>query len=214
MQRDVNLIDLGFQNFSVEEKRKIFMILDIVMKKYHDKGYMITSFDPKDIYYQDEIFSFSKYSRISPINTDDKNDAVLNNVIGLSNLAFCSYLPQYDFTRGILNSEAVKDNYDKFENIFIPFDRQYYRSVLVDSINKKQLPEIPYYYDYVNSKMKDSNLADRKNSNSLAYVKATEIGKLMSDKNNEGGFGTTFYLACMLSSTLIALIGLGIYFFR
>ena len=150
MQKEVSLLDLNFQSFSVEEKRKIFMILDMVMKKYHANGYMITSFDPKDIYYQDEIFSFSKYSSISPLNTDDKNDAILNNIVGLSNLAFCSYLPQYDFTKGLLNIDALKENYSKFEDNFVPFDREYYRSVLIDSTSKKQLPETVYYYDYIN----------------------------------------------------------------
>ena len=50
MDKEINLIDLDFYDFSVEEKREVFMILDMVMKKYHENGYMITSFAPKDIY--------------------------------------------------------------------------------------------------------------------------------------------------------------------
>ena len=214
MQREVNLLELGFQDFSADDKRKTFMILDMVMKKYHEKGYMITSFNPSDIYYQNEIFSFSKYDHISPVNANDKNDAVLNNIIGLSDLAFCSYLPSYDLSKGLLNVGAVSDDYDKFENIFTPFDREYYRSVLVDSVKTKQLPDTPYYYEYVSAKIKDVNPSDRSNSNVSTYVKATEVGKLMTDKNNEAAFSNTFYLVCMVTSMLIAFIGLGIYFLK
>ena len=72
MDKEINLLDLDFYDFTVEEKREVFMILDLVMKKYHDSGYMITSFAPKDIYYQNGLFGYSKYARISPLNTNDK----------------------------------------------------------------------------------------------------------------------------------------------
>lgn len=213
MDRELNLIDIGFQDFTMEEKREVFMILDIVMKKYHENGYMITSFDPKDIYYQNELFGFSKFTRISPLNANDKNDAILNNIIELANLAFCSYLPLYDLSRGLLNNEVVSKYYDKFENRFVLMDRRYYRSVLVDGVMNKKLPDIPYYYDYVSQVMNNNDLSNKNNSNVKAFMKATEAGRLMTD-NNEAAFSTTFYLTCMLTSTLIAVLGILLYLFN
>ena len=213
MYREINLIDLNFNDFSMDEKREVFMILDMVMKKYHENGYMITSFAPKDIYYQNNLFSFSKYARISPLNVNDKNDAILNNIIELSNLAFCSYLPLYDLRRGLLNSDVVSNYYDKFENRFLPIDRGYYRSVLVDSVINHRLPETPYYYDYIKNVMNNNDLSNKNNSNVKSFVKATEAGKLMTE-DREAAFSTTFYIACMLSTTLIAVAGIILYFLK
>lgn len=214
MERERNLIDIGFQNFSKEEKRNVFLVLDMVMKEYHKKGYMITSFNPKDIYYENQIFSFSKYEKISPVSVNDESDAILNNVISLANLAFCSYLPIYDINQGLLNSEVVSKYYEKFENNFIPIDRGYYRSVLVDSVRTKKLPETPYLYDYIKSVMENTDLSNRSNSNVMAFIKATEAGKLMADKDNQAAFSTIFYLTCMVSSMLIAFLGLALYFLK
>ena len=228
MDREINLIDLNFNDFSMEEKRETFMILDLVMKKYHENGYMITSFDPKDIYYQNELFSFSKFTRISPLNANDRNDAILKNIIGLANLAFCCYLPLYDLSKGLLNNEVVSKYYDKFENRFVPMDRGYYRSVLVDGVVDKKLPDTPYYYDYV-KKIVESNTNDRnrkmpfmkknesnsssENGNVRAFVKATEAGKLMTD-NQEAAFSTVFALTCLVVTLLIATVGVVLYFVR
>ena len=214
MERVHNLSDIGFQNFSREEKRNVFLILDMVMKEYHKKGYMITSFNPKDIYYEDQVFSFSKYEKISPVSVNDESDAILNNIISLANLAFCSYLPIYDINQGLLNSEVVGKYYPKFENNFMPIDRGYYRSVLVDSVRTKKIPEIPYYYDYIKAVMKDTDLSNRNNSNVMAFIKATEAGRLMTDKNEQAAFSTVFYLTCMVSAMLIAFAGIALYFLK
>ena len=214
IEKERNLIDIGFQNFTKEEKRNTFLILDMVMKEYHKKGYMITSFNPKDIYYENQIFSFSKYEKISPITTNDESDAILGNIISLANLAFCSYLPIYDIKQGLLNSDVVSKYYDKFENNFIPMDRGYYRSVLVDSVGTKKLPEIPYFYDYVKHVMENTDLSNNNNSNVISFIKATEAGRLMADKNDEAAFSTTFYLTCMVSAMLIAFVGLAFYFLK
>ena len=214
MEREIDLVSLGFQDYSVEDKRKIFMILDIAMKKYHENGYMIKSFMPKDIYYQNGIFGFSEYEHISPINSNDKDEAIYNNIVGLSNLAFCSYLPNYDFSAGLMNIDVLVENYKAYENVFDPIDKEYYRTVLIDSHINKQLPEPKYYYDYVSKKMQGVDLSDRSNGSVRSYVKATEAGRAMADNNKESAFSTTFYLTCMVSAMIIAFIGIGLYFLK
>lgn len=213
MKEQLNLIDLNFQSFGIEEKRQVLMLLDIIMKKYHENGYMINSFDPKDIYYKNGNFNYKKISKISVLNANSKDDAILSNIINLSNLAFCSMLPSYDLSRGLLNTEIISNRFDRFENVFVPMDQAYFRSILVDSFITKKLPNIPYYYDYVSNKLKNTDLSDRTNSNVISYVKATEVGKLMADKD-EAAFGTTLYFICMVCATIIAFIGLIFYFLK
>ena len=211
-QKMLNLIDIGFNDYTVEDKREAFMILDIAMKKLHEEGKMVTSFDPKNIYFQDGIYFYKYTADISPVLVDSKDAAVLHNVIGLSNLAFCTYLPNYDLKNGLMNPSVIRSNYRQYESVFSPEDKEYYRSVLVDSFENGNLPKIPYYYDYIANNLKDSDLSDRSNSSIRSYVKATEAGKMMTEQNAESAFSTTFYLVCMVSAALIAFVGLGIYF--
>lgn len=207
MNQGINLVDLGFKSFTIEEKREVFMILDIIMKRYHERNYMITSFDPKDISYMNGEFNFDKIARISPINTTDKSDAIVDNIVGLSNLAFCSYLPSYDLKNGLLNIDVVSEQFDSFSTIFNSIDRSYYRNVLVNSYKNKQLPDDVYYYDYVNKTEKNNSAKGA----STSLVKATAVGRLYADQDNQAAFGHIFFFLSMVASITIALIGLTMY---
>ena len=110
-----NLNDIGFKSFDYDEKRYSLMLLDMKMKKLHEQNKMVTSFEPNDIYYDDGSFEFGKTTDISPVVANDKNSAILHNIIGLSNLAFCSYLPLYDL--GLLIK--YEDSSIKIEAFFI-----------------------------------------------------------------------------------------------
>lgn len=209
MGRVYNLIDIGFASLTKDEKRESFIMLDVALKKIHEKDFKVESFDPKDIYYQDGIYF---YSKVSPINKsiDSKEDVVLDNIIGLSDLAFCSYLPSYDLSNGLLNGKVLNEQFDKFGSIFTIEDKNYYRSVLVDAYTNHKLPDNVYYSDYILGNEKNNN----SNSNSRAYVKATEAGKLYADMMDEAAFGNTFFFVCMVTTMIIAFIGLAIIFLK
>lgn len=208
MGRSYNLVDIDFSKLSKEEKRESFVMLDIALKEIHKKNFKVDSFSPNDIFYQD---GFYFYKEVSPIKSDidNKDDAILDDIVGLSNLAFCSYLPSYDLNGGLLNAKVVSDQFDKFSSIFDADDRKYYKSIIVDAYTSHKLPEEIYYSDYILNKEKNNS----GNKHSNAYVKATQAGKLYADKD-EAGFGRTFFFICMVTTMIIAFIGLAIYFLK
>ena len=209
MERSYNLIDIDFAKLSKDEKRQSFIIMDLALKEIHKKNYKVDSFAPSDIYYQD---GFYFYDEVTPINTniDKKEDAVLDDIIGLSNLAFCSYLPSYDLNNGLLNGKVVSEQFDKFISIFDQDDKEYYKAVLVDAYKNHKLPENPYYSDYIMEKEKNgTSKSDNKN-----LAKSTLAGRLYADDNAQAGFGRIFFLSCMVTSMIIAFIGLALYFLK
>ena len=209
MERSYNLIDIEFAKLSKDEKRQSFMMMDLALKEIHKKNYKVDSFAPSNIYYKDGIYF---YDEVTPINTnvDTKEDAVLDDIIGLSNLAFCSYLPSYDLSNGLLNGKVVSEQFDKFTTIFDSDDRDYYKAVLVDAYQNHKLPEKIYYSDYIMEKEKNgTSKSDNKN-----LTKSTLAGKLYMDDGAEAGFSRIFFLSCMVTSMIIAFIGLALYFLK
>lgn len=203
-----NLNDIGFKDFDSEEKRYSFMVLDQRMKMLHNENKMVTSFEPSDIYYEDGTFTFSKVSDISPVVSDDKNSAILHNIIGLSDLAFCSYLPEYDLSKGLLHPLAISNKFESFIPIFNDVDKGYYYSIFVDAYRNNRLPSIPYYYDYVNEKEKQDT--SKGVSNSL--VKATQAGRLMSEKDGEAAHTNIFLLVTVVACLLLEFVGVVLYY--
>ena len=204
MGRPYNLVEIEFGKLSKAEKRESFAMMDIALKRIHEKNFKVDSFDPSDIFFEDGLFFFKDVTPIN-YNVDSKGEAILDDIIGLSNLAFCSYLPSYDLSNGLLNTKVVSEQFDKFVTIFEGDDKDYYRSVLVDSFNSRQLPNTVYYSDFVKEK----------GSNGRAMVKSTLAGKLMdNDKLDNAAFGNTFFFACMVATMIMAFIGLAIYFLK
>lgn len=207
MGRVFNLLDIGFSNLTKDEKRESLIMLDVALKKLHQNNFKVDSFDPKDIYYENGIYFYSKVSPISK-GMDNKDDVVLDNIIGLSDLAFCSYLPSYDLKNGLLNGKVLNEQFDKFGSIFTIEDKNYYRSVLVDAYTNHKLPDNIYYSDYILGNEKNT----RNHSNQ--YIKATQAGKMYADMLDDSAFGKTFFFASMVATMMIAFIGIAIYFLK
>ena len=209
MGSKVNLLELNLKSFSLEEKRQVFLMLDLMMKRLHETDRMVTDFNPKNIYYQEGIFLFDKVSPISAYYSDNKENAVLRNVLGLSNLAFCSYLPDYRLEQGLLSYDVVNQHFNNFVSYFPEEDRTYYKSILVDSYSTRKLPvDTVYYSDYIAKQQKtsgNSNLSNR------VLVRSTEAGRAFAQEN-EAAFGHNFFFMAMVASVCIALVGVIAYF--
>ena len=207
----INLVDIDFNSFSSEEKRISFIVMDMMLKKNHENNEMITSFNPKDIYYDPntKLFDFIKKEKISPYLSDTKEEAVLNNIIGLSTLAFCSYLKTYDPKDGLLNNSVISKDFDKFSNIFDSDDVSYYRSVLVDGYLTKSLPHPVYYSEHLQRIENEKH--SKGEGNSHAYVKATEAGRLMTEKSDQAAFAGQFFFVASITSTLLFIVGYILY---
>lgn len=209
MENKVSLLDINFKNLTLVQKRAVFLMLDMMMKRLHDNNLMITDFNPSQIYLQDGIYFFGKVSPISDYYSDNKENAILRNVLGLSNLAFCSYLPDYNLGQGLLSYNVVNQNFNNFASYFPEEDRAYYKTILVDSFASKKLPnDTVYYSDYI---AKQQNSLGNGNSSNLALIRSTEAGRAFAQKD-EAAFGHNFFFMAIVTSISIALIGLIAYF--
>jgi len=208
MGNKISLLDMNFKSLSVEEKRAALVLLDTMMKKLHERNLMVVDFRPNQIYFQDGIFSFENVVPIGTYYSDNKDNAILRNVLGLSNLAFCSYLPDYRLELGLLSYEVIHDNFNIFVSYFPEEDREYYKDVFIDSYNNKKISgDTVYYSDYVIKQNKNSNNSSK---NSFAYIKTTEAGRAFA-KQDEQGFGHNFFLLTIVASLIVMLIGLVLY---
>lgn len=208
--KGINLVDMNFKKLSASDKRVAFVLMDVMLKKLHEKNLMVTDFNPSKISFQDDYYIFQDVVPITNYYADNKEEAIRRNILGLSNLAFCSYLPDYQLSNGLLSYEVISNHYDDFASIFMEQDRKYYKSILVDSYKSNKLPsEYIYYSDYVKTLKNDSSMDKGAN---LAYVKATEAGKLLTDKENkEAAFGNTFFFATATMSLFVLILGIILY---
>lgn len=205
----VSLVDMNFKQLSVADKRVAFILMDAMLKKLHEKNMMVTDFSPDKIYYQDGYYFFDSISSISSYYSSSKDVAIFSNVLALCNLAFCSYLPDYQLNQGLLNLDVICDNFENFSNYLPEEDRKYYKGILVDSYNKGKVEgNALYYADYV-IELGHNNSS---NSNNLAYVKATEIGRALANNDNEAGFGYNLFLVAIVFSLIIGMVGIILYF--
>lgn len=208
--KKINLIDMNFKQLPMSEKRVAFTLMDAMIKKLHEKGFMVTDFNCNKIYYQDGYYFFEDVALISDYYANSRDAAILSNVLALSNLALCSYLPDYQLNQGMLNFDVISSNFDKFISYLPEEDRDYYKGILVDSYNNGKIDEhILYYSDYI---IKLGQNHNNSNSNSLAYVKATEAGRAFANKENEAAFGHNLFFITVVLSLIVGMIGIIFYF--
>ena len=229
MGRPYNLVELEFNSkyddskkgevfFDRHDKHEAFFMMDVALKELYKRGLMVYSFEPKDVYFDEDndVFFFGK---VRPIDKkiDDKEEVLLNSIIGLSTLAFCSYLPSYDLKNGLLNVSVISDQFSRFGAIFSIEDKYYYNLVLVRAYKERKLPEPVFYSDYILGNT-NVNLESDSNSNDKgnAMVKATQVGKIYADMldGQPNGFGKTFFFACMVATMMIAFAGIALYFLK
>ena len=53
MGRPYNLVEIEFGKLSKAEKRESFAMMDIALKRIHEKNFKVDSFDPSDIFFED-----------------------------------------------------------------------------------------------------------------------------------------------------------------
>jgi hypothetical protein len=198
-----DLLSLGLKNLPIEEKKAALVVMDIMLKKLHDNGYMVCDFSPNHIYFQDGIYYFEKILPISSVVADNREEAILNNVIWMSILALWVYSPTAN--DNLIQPSFVSNKFDSFSSCYPEGDRSYYKSILVDSYQSGKIKtSTPYFSDYI---IKNHNNRSSKNTASLAYVKATEVGKLLAN-DEEAAFGHNFFFLTVVASITVLFIGL------
>ena len=156
-----------------------------------------------------KLYDYAKVENISPLIVNSPEDAVVYDVIQLSTLAFCSYLPNYELKNGLLDSSVISEKFDDFSNIIEETDRDYYKEVFINTRNTGTLPNPIYYHEYVEKK----ETMDSSKGKSPSLIRATEAGKLMTE-NKEAAFGDIFFFVTITTSMLIGITGLLIFFLK
>jgi len=206
-----NLVEMDFNHLDQDAKRYSFLLMDMKLKQLLDNDQMVLNFEPNNVYYDDEtkLYDYAKVEKISPMVVNSKEEAMVYDIIGLSTLAFCSYLPSYSLKNGLLDSGVISQKFDNFATIFDETDREYYKEVLVNTRNTGKLPDPIFYKDYVEKKETMGNSTGKSSS----LVKATEAGRLMTE-NNEAAFGDIFFFVTITASMLIGIGSLLIFFLK
>lgn len=208
MENKVNLLNMNFNHMALEEKRAALVVMDVMLKKLHESGYMVTDFSPNKIYFQDGIYTFEKVAPISSIVAENKEDAVLNNVIWMSVVALWAY--NSNSANNLMAPLFVSNNFDSFAYSYPEEDRNYYKSILVDSYRTGKLSApVTYFSDYIIQQHKNRSTS---NGSNLAYIKATEAGRALAN-NDEAAFGHNFFLVTIVASLTVILIGVILYFY-
>lgn len=203
----VNLLDMNFRNMSVEQKRAALVVMDLMLKRLHSNGLMVTDFNVNNISFQDGIYSFEKVMPITSITADNKETAILNNMIWMSVVALWAYSDNP--SNSLISPSYVSEQFQNFSFWYPEEDRAYYKSILVDSYQSgKMVASDIYLSDYVVKQQRSSN----KSGSSLAYIKATEAGKALSNMD-EAAFGNRFFLITVATALVILLFGFICYFY-
>lgn len=203
----VSLMDMNFKNMPVEQKRAALVIMDLMLKKLHAKNMMVTDFNIHNIYFQDGIYFFSKTAPISSIVADNKEMAILNNMIWMSMVALWAYSDHS--SNSLLAPLYVSNHFANFSFWYPEEDRAYYKSILVDSYQAGKVVGTDIYLsDHV---IKQSKGHSSTNASSLAYVKATEAGRALASMD-EAAFGHNFFLLTVAASLVVIMLGVLFYF--
>lgn len=202
----ISLVDMNFKNMSMEQKREALVVMDLMLKKLHSKGLMVTDFNVNHIYLEDGIYFFEKTMPITSISADNKESAILNNMIWMSVVALWVY--NAGPMNNLISPSYASNQFQNFAFCYPEEDRSYYKSILVDSYQSGKIvaPDI-YLSDYI-IKQQQSSI---KGSSSLAYIKATEAGKAFAN-TDEAAFGHRFFLMTVVASLAVGFIGLLFYF--
>jgi len=198
-----SIVDFNLSSMSMEYKREFFYKLDLVMKQLHENGSYVTDFSPNSILI-DEVTRIPSFTQISTFSSSyvDPRDLKKANMLWLADLAFCSYLPEYSLSQGLLNPEVLSLRFSDFQEYFPEDDVEFYRDVFNVDFADDSTPVI-YYSDYINKK---TGNVSRSSGNAISYVKSTTAGRAMAGSDNEQGYINYIFIASIVLAIVILMI--------
>lgn len=192
---DINIIDYGISNASLENKREFLYRLDLKLKNIHEQGGYLFEVNPKKISidpasgepYFDEIYTYS------PNSYQDFEQMKKLNLVWMADLAVCLYFPEYNLENGLLNLQVLSDNFDTIKTFIPSEDVKYYSDIILNASVNSTLP-FSYFSDYINKKAATGNT----HSNMIQYTKSTPIGRAMANSDNEAGMINYVFITCLV----------------
>ena len=160
--------------------QKLFYKLDSLMKKLHDMGYAISSFDVENILVEPVKFN--------SVREDKENLYVHDNIRELASIAIKIYGSDSKTFKELEKVTVTRDNYELFRE-FIPSSVEpYYRGIILRDATV-------YLSDFMKAK-RDREIAEgnRELQSGRAIKKSTMAGKLYSEDENKNAAFTLVYL--------------------
>lgn len=207
-------ISLGtwFDSFRNDtEMREIFLNMDRAMRYIHDRGYCISSFDPKKIEILNNSVDQIKFDYLEPLPADPvmRSKAVKDDIY---NSAFVQ-VGLYSNCLYYLKKDFLKDNFDKFTTFIPEGDVPYYRGVIC-----RNAPV--YFCEYATEKA-SRDLADLENSlkelgeqNNLPVAKPKTYDLGVNDSINDriypsiSGLRDSAFVSAMMFPVVLFVIGI------
>lgn len=195
----------------LKEFGNLFYNLDLGMRKLHDNGYYVASFNINSILIQGD---FVQFQGVNKFPFDNKEYFVHQNIYYLSCLAIGIYNDCLDYINPD-NKEMLKTNFESFSE-FIPSDVvPYYKGIIMrdstvylsDYIKSKVQIEIQKEQESLGGSFNSSN----KSRGASTYTKSTLMGKLYSDREDNSNISAfiqifLFPIIILLLAILIPII--------
>lgn len=116
------------ESHSDDERKELFLSMDMAMKYVHDRGYCIKTFNPKEIELLDGSISKVKFNTLleMPLDNEYQKKLMREDIFNSSMLQVGIYSNCLDY----ISKSFIKDNFDSFL-VFLPeVDAPYYRGVI------------------------------------------------------------------------------------
>lgn len=206
----VTLFDWVREHYSDEEKREVFLNMDIALKYIHDHGYCIEQFYPSRIEILNEQPDHVQFDNIIELssNISEKSEMIKEDI-------FNSTLIQvglYTNTLNHLTPAFLKENFDEIARFLPEGDVPYYRGVV-------QRGASVYFSEFALEKMnrdlvqleQQISESDGKKPKEVDYSENRKVDNLSNDKINDAiykqisGYREAAFISGVLIPTLIVL---------
>ena len=206
----VTLFDWVREHYSDEEKREVFLNMDIALKYIHDHGYCIEQFYPSRIEILNEQPDHVQFDNIIELSSKKKKKSEM-----IKEDIFNSTLIQvglYTNTLNHLTPSFLKENFDEIARFLPEGDVPYYRGVV-------QRGASVYFSEFALEKMnrdlvqleQQISESDGKKPKEVDYSENKKVDNLSNDKINDAiykqisGYREAAFISGVLIPTLIVL---------
>ena len=206
----VTLFDWVKEHYSDEEKREVFLNMDIALKYIHDHGYCIEQFYPSKIEILNNQPDYVQFDNIIELSSDmsERSQMIKEDI-------FNSCLIQigiYTNTLKYLTPDFLRENFDEIARFLPEGDVPYYRGVV-------QRGASVYFSEFALEKMNRDLIqleqqireSDGNKSKVLDYSNNKKVESLSNDRINDyiykqlSGYKEAAFISNVLIPTLVIL---------
>lgn len=109
-----------------DEKKEVFLYMDLAMKYVHERGYCVATFNPRQIQILNDSLNCIRFNSLLMMSPEYEDQLIREDIFNSALLQVGLYSKCLDY----INPEFVKENFDSFAK-FLPIDDvPYYQGVI------------------------------------------------------------------------------------